>query len=280
MSQAFGISVLVDNCVFQRGWLAEHGLALLIVSPGGRKILFDSGQGLVLNRNAKLAGIRPRDIDALVLSHGHYDHGGGLSWFFGRGKTPRLHAHPGVFTKRWDQSGSHGPVQIGLPWDASQMKPHIDLFLTGETTELGDGVFFSGEITRRHPEEGVEKEFVVRVDNQFVQDSIEDDACIWIDIGRKRIVLLGCAHAGVINTLDHIAAVGGDRPIDLLIGGMHLIQADRNRLDWTAGELERRGVRNIVPLHCTGQRAAAYLAHRLPGRVLFGGAGGSYQVPG
>jgi 7,8-dihydropterin-6-yl-methyl-4-(beta-D-ribofuranosyl)aminobenzene 5'-phosphate synthase len=278
MSNRLGIWILVDNFASQRGWIAEHGLSLLVVTPDGRKILFDSGQGLALSRNTTRAGIRPEEIELVVLSHGHYDHGGGLSWFFGRECRPRLYAHPDVFTKRWISSESRQYTEVGLPWEARQIAPHIDLSLSSEPKDLGSGVLFSGEIRDRHPQEQAGEGFVIMKGGEFTQDPLTDDACLWIDIGAKRVVLLGCAHAGVIGTLDHIAKVAGQRPIELLIGGMHLIQADTDRLEWTVAELERNQIRHIVPLHCTGQPAAAYLANRLADRVLFAGAGDSFEV--
>lgn len=254
------ITQLVENTAGGAGLLGEHGLAFFIEADGHR-LLFDTGQGLALANNAQRLGIRLETVEAIVLSHGHYDHAGGLTAALGMAGPVDLYLHPGALTARFNRQGR----AIGAPLvDGAELGSRAGRVIHTRTpTEIVPGIHVTGEIPRRHAIEDTGGPFYL--DSECTrEDSLPDDQALYIETGRGLVVLLGCGHSGVINTLDYIREIGGETSIHAVIGGMHLLHATAERLAFTGDNLERLAIRYLAPNHCTGLGAVCYLRNRFP----------------
>lgn len=260
------LTVLVENTAGGQGLLAEHGLAFWI-ETGSRRILFDTGQSGIIRRNADVLGIDPASADAIVLSHGHYDHTGGLDVALRDVRRARVFAHPDAFSGKYARSPDGSVRDIGLPARCREMmEKTADLILTEAPTEVCGGLWVTGPVPRSHDFENTGAGFFRDPDCRR-PDDLTDDQAAYCDTCAGAVVILGCAHAGIVNTLSYIQALLPGRPIRAVIGGTHLAAAGNDRMDRTIAELRRFGVERLFPVHCTGFGAAARLAETLPGRV-------------
>ncbi|MGA9378896.1 MAG: MBL fold metallo-hydrolase [Phormidium sp.] len=264
MKNCFRLTVLVENTASGRGLLGEHGLSYLI-EAGDYRLLFDTGQGWVLKHNAKQLGISLQNLDAVVLSHGHYDHAGGLMAVLDDDcHATKLFLHPSALQSKFSNRGDIGsPIQD----QATLEKQFSQLIWTDKPTEIIPGVYVTGTIPRVHPLEDTGGNFWQ--DSQHEQvDLLLDDQALFLDAPEGLVVVLGCAHAGVINTLNYITQLTGKEKIYGVIGGMHLLNASRERLQVTAETLTKYEVQLIGANHCTGMTATAFLWHQLAERCI------------
>ncbi len=259
------ITVLVENTAGGRGLLAEHGLSFWI-EWGGKRILFDTGQGKVLAANARRLGVRLASADAIVLSHGHYDHTGGLGKLLGRIKRPRIYAHPGALAEKYSRNASGGGRPAGVEVTlAKKICRYAELVPVVDPIEVVDGLWLTGPVPRQTEFENTGGRFFTNAQCSQPDDLVDDQAAFF-DTPAGVVVVLGCAHAGVINTLRYVASLTSGRPIHTVIGGMHLLTAGPERMDKTVVELRRLDVRRLMPCHCTGFAAMARLWHEFPDR--------------
>jgi 7,8-dihydropterin-6-yl-methyl-4-(beta-D-ribofuranosyl)aminobenzene 5'-phosphate synthase len=274
----FRITVLSDDCVSARSARAEHGVGFHI-ETGDRRILFDTGQGLVLADNARALGIDLGAVDTLVFSHGHYDHTGGLPIVLSAVRKPvDVHLHPDAMQAKFHVSGSRAR-SIGIP-DAARLAldgPNARVIASRDPGEIAPGLFRTGEIPRPHPEEALAELFHLDTEGQAV-DPLLDDQSLYMESATGTVVLLGCAHAGVIHILEHVRRLTGKRPIRAVIGGMHLGGADDARIRWVTDQLRHFSPALLVPMHCTGPRAAAALWTAFPEACRPGGAGAVFEL--
>ena len=257
------ITVVVENTA-SHGLLAEHGLACWI-EFGSQRVLFDSGQGLILAGNAYRLGIPLYTADAIVLSHGHYDHTGGLPEALGRNPRGTVFAHPACLDRKYAKPHDGAVRDVGIPEAARRVMTErtAPWVKTVESTHVVDGLTATGPIPRVTEFEDTGGPFFLDRDCRQ-PDPLTDDQALFFDTQQGTVVLLGCAHAGVINTLLHVQQLTGGRPIHTVMGGMHLVQASADRLERTIEELQRLGIQRLGPAHCTGSRAVAALWNAFP----------------
>jgi 7,8-dihydropterin-6-yl-methyl-4-(beta-D-ribofuranosyl)aminobenzene 5'-phosphate synthase len=263
------ITVLVENTAGGRGLLAEHGLSFWIES-GSRRILFDTGQSDILLHNASILGIDLRHTDALVLSHGHYDHVGGVKKPLELAPGLPVYLHPRALEPKFSCRGQESR-SIGMEREMAQtldqrIRDGLGSF-TRSPAEILPGVWATGEIPRRSALEDTGGSFYLDP-NRVQPDELLDDQALVLETPDGLVVVLGCAHAGVINTLDYVAELFPDRPIRTVLGGMHLVRASRARIAHTIMALCRHHVQRIGPAHCTGQEASRGLWDALPDRCF------------
>ena len=277
MNKTTRIVVLADNTVAASGIRGEHGLAFWIETDG-HCILFDTGQGLVLTDNAKALNLDLDAVDTIVLSHGHYDHTGGLASVLRQAAGDVcVYAHPNALLPKYHRA--EGKTRdIGMSADSIQAlsTSRYRLITSREPKEVASGMWSTGEIPRRYPNETTTDSFCKDPDGREA-DPLLDDQALFIKTEKGTIVLLGCAHAGPINTLDHIQHLTNGRPIRAVFGGMHLGSAPEERIAWTINELRRFDLLQLAAMHCTGMKATAALWNAFPCTCCTWGAGSSCE---
>lgn len=266
------ITILVDDRAGP-GLLPEHGLALWI-EAGNKSILFDAGQGGALLKNARSLGIDLSLTEAIVLSHGHYDHTGGLAEVLSMARRAKVYLHPAAMVAKYGirrQSASY----IGMPEHSKAALRHVPEQLVcwvREPLEIEPGIWLTGPIPRANGFEDVGGQFYLDPDAAG-PDAMEDDLALWIDDAQGLAVATGCAHAGLVNTLDHILKVSGRKRIKAVLGGFHLGGASDGRLELTAAALKDLHPDLLMPCHCTGEAATEHLHITLGGTVEDGVSG-------
>jgi 7,8-dihydropterin-6-yl-methyl-4-(beta-D-ribofuranosyl)aminobenzene 5'-phosphate synthase len=259
------VTLLVENRVQQTGLLAEHGLAYHL-RLGKQHLLFDTGQTDLLSANARQLGIDLGEVHTLVLSHGHYDHTGGLAAVRRMAPEARVVMHPAAVTEKFAVEKDGRSRSIGMPQESlSTLSAARVEWCHAHPVQIADGVFATGSIPRSTDLEDVGGRFFL--DSAGTQpDPLEDDQALYFECAEGMVVLLGCAHAGVINTLRYVESVTGADRFAAVLGGMHLLNASEARIQFTLEELRQRDIAMLAPLHCTGWGAVLRLWNTFPGQ--------------
>ena len=272
------ITTLSENTAGLPGLLAEWGLSIL-VETDDLKILFDTGASISVPHNASILGLDLSTIDNIVLSHGHYDHTGGLKEVLKHvGKPVEIIAHPDIWAKKY--RGGDGKHYIGIPFSRMDLQDHGASFtLSRKPIWITDDIVTTGEIPMTEAFESLDSNMFVLEDAVLNQDKLLDDRALIIKTSEGLAVILGCAHRGAINTLRHAQEITGVELIHTVIGGTHLINASEERVLRTAIALQEMGVQRVGVSHCTGFTAAALLAQQLGESFFLNNTGTSTSVP-
>jgi len=274
MIEHLKVTTLVENTATGPGLLGEHGLSFL-VEADGRRLLFDTGQGLVLESNAERLGVSLEGLDAVVLSHGHYDHTGGLERVLERNPQTRLYLHPDALGDKFNRNGKD--IGSGLP-SAQALSARVgEMIFTDEATEIFPGLSVTGRIPRRNDYEDTGGPFFLDSDCRE-EDTIPDDQALFVRTVKGVVVILGCGHSGVVNTLERVAELTNESRVHALVGGMHLLRSGPERLERTAEMLSRVDLQILGANHCTGIEAVCHFRRCFPGRVISMGVGDVLDV--
>ncbi|MCM2263576.1 MAG: MBL fold metallo-hydrolase [Desulfuromonadales bacterium] len=280
MVNSVKLTIICENTVGRPlPLIGEHGFACLIDSPAGR-LLFDTGRGLTLLHNLETLGIDPQSIDAVVLSHGHDDHTGGLLPLLQRTGPRPVFAHPGIFAERFFVKGEERR-SVGLAVGRAELEAAGARFrYLDECSEIAGGLWFSGCIPRTSPDEAGDPCLVqeVSVGGKMMADPFEDDAALAVETSKGLVILLGCAHAGLINSVEHFRRQLGSRPLHAVIGGTHLGPAGEPQFIATLKYLASLETARIGVSHCTGQTRGALLYGRFPEQVFFASVGSVLEI--
>jgi 7,8-dihydropterin-6-yl-methyl-4-(beta-D-ribofuranosyl)aminobenzene 5'-phosphate synthase len=279
------ICVIDDAVEHGSPFWAEHGLALLI-ERDGRRLLFDTGQsGAALLHNLNLLDIKKETIDAVAISHAHYDHTGGLPVLLGRlkARTP-LYAHPDLFRARYSQRqrqpGQGEPKAVGLSLSREELAGRSALRLSAAPQEIFPGLWTTGEISERPDKEGRSDHHLVQQGESLVADDYRDEMALVLDVGDHLALLCGCCHAGLLNTVAHVQRIF-EPPITLIAGGLHLSSASQDDLRHIGEVLAAMpALQRVYANHCTGQAAILALRQRLGTPVVRPFPAGTVLSPG
>jgi len=228
----------------------EHGLSLWI-EAGGQHVLFDTGQTDLLLTNALALGIDLTLADAIVLSHGHYDHTGGLAAVLDMAPKARVFLHPEATEAKYSLKDS-GTRSIGMSAEAGQALAGRRITWTATPTTLWPGISVTGHVPRLDAQEDTGGEFYLD-ESCSTPDRLLDDQALWIETDHGVSVVLGCAHAGVMNTLHYIRRLAEVDSFHTVLGGMHLLRASPERIDKTEAALKGYQLKRLAPGHCTGE---------------------------
>jgi len=250
---------LVDNCVSRGSTLwGEHGLSFLIETPSGR-VLWDAGlSGTVWRHNMHELGLEGIPLSAIALSHAHYDHTGGLEAVLELYPQVPIYAHAELFRPRFSrrQDKLH---QIGLAAQEEALRARADLRLSDAPQELAPGVWTSGGIHNRPYPQGSSPHHFVKKGDELLPDDYADDMSLILEVPGGVVLLCGCCHAGLRNTLA-LVRERYQAPLRAIIGGTHLLRAPMEEIQALAEMLRREGPPKLFLNHCTGEKAIWALA--------------------
>jgi 7,8-dihydropterin-6-yl-methyl-4-(beta-D-ribofuranosyl)aminobenzene 5'-phosphate synthase len=232
------ISILTDNNPGTHT-PAEHGLSY-IIEYERKRLLFDTGQSNMFLKNAETMNISLTDINMIILSHGHFDHGNGLDYLSGYS----LLCHPGCFVKRYRRSDNS---YIGLRISKEELAEKFSLQTSSDPYEITKKIFFLGEVPRITDFESVTTSFIL---NDGSPDYVMDDSALAIVLPDGLFVVTGCGHAGIVNTLEHAKRVTGFNKIYGIMGGFHLKEINHQTKE-TIRYIKENKVEKIYPSHCT-----------------------------
>nr|WP_321356965.1 MBL fold metallo-hydrolase [uncultured Draconibacterium sp.] len=239
------ISILTDNTAGGH-FLAEHGLSYL-VEIDNEKILFDTGHSDVFLKNAERLKIDiENEVNTVVLSHGHWDHGNGLKHL----KNKMLITHPASFSNRY-RKVNHTTVGLGLT--KFEIEKRFTLKESKTSLQLTESLFFLGEIPRNNDFESQSTSFEFADKSD---DFIPDDSGLAAIVNNELVVITGCSHSGICNICEHAKKVTGVNKIKAVIGGFHLKRQDKQTLK-TAEYFKQNKVEKLLPSHCTALPALA-----------------------
>lgn len=267
------LTILAENKVRKSNLLAEHGLSIWI-ELDGRYFLFDTGQTDIFLTNAYKLGIDVTCAQAIVLSHGHYDHGGGLIYFPTQKKI-KLVAHPSAFKRKVSYQDDGQMVYAGLPENMPQWP---DLQLNSSIYQLDDNVYaVTGIETETGYKKSADKMFI-QENGQIYPDSMIDEQLMVIKRDYGLVVILGCSHPGVVNCLLHVKNKFPGQKIAVIIGGMHLGSKDDNELEQIIDIFREMDVSRLLPLHCTGLDASCRMKQVLGDKVFLPQTGDQIEL--
>lgn len=242
------ITVLTENVAGGRLG-AEHGLSYLI-QHNDKTILFDTGHSDLFLRNAEKLNINLiQDIDTIVLSHGHWDHGDGLR-FLGFIDDVPLITHPSSFIKRYRKT-DHS--YLGLALTKEEIENEFDLITSIQPYQITEDTVFLGEIPRSNDFESQTTTFV---DENGDYDFVPDDSAIAIKLGDELVVITGCSHAGICNIVEYAREVSGIKKVKAVVGGFHL-KHNNLQTKTTIEYFKSLKIEHLYPSHCTELPALA-----------------------
>lgn len=261
------ITFLIDNSPGLPHLFNEHGLSIWIQTPT-HNLLFDAGPNHHTSDNASSLGIDLASAHAIVLSHGHYDHTAGLAHLLAASPIAPVFFHPAALSPRFSRKQNGSLREIGMPPDVAQnlrLSPSVSL--VSHPSEILPGLFASGPIPRLNNFEDTGGQFFLDPAGRIV-DPIDDDQALYFQSPRGLVILLGCAHAGLINTIQHIRTLANNQPLHAVLGGMHLRSASPHRIAATLQALQNHNPNVLAPAHCTGEHAINSFRKTFPGRVF------------
>ncbi|NMB41824.1 MAG: MBL fold metallo-hydrolase [Firmicutes bacterium] len=281
------VTLLDDYAGYETSFYAQHGIALLAeVSAQGscRRILLDVGQAATpILHNMALLGLDPSSIDAIFLSHCHYDHTEGLVDMLkaiGKELLPVI-AHPDIFRGNYIFDPFIRNIGITHKNGVEAIEAAGGhLVLADQAFEIMPGVLSTGEVKRKTDFECQGIGTYNLVDGVISGDTILDDISIVINVKDSGLVVLsGCSHAGIINIVNHSKEITGVDEVELVMGGFHLIEATDERISKTAQAFQKLNVNTVVAGHCTGLKACAELARALGDKFTLLQCGTTLTIP-
>jgi 7,8-dihydropterin-6-yl-methyl-4-(beta-D-ribofuranosyl)aminobenzene 5'-phosphate synthase len=268
------LTTLSENTASRVGLLAEWGLSIL-VEADNYKVLLDTGLGISAAYNAAIMGIDLSAVDRIVLSHGHRDHTGGFKHVLNAmRKQIEVIAHPDIWAAKYSRTFSKREQYAGIPFARESLESRGASFnLTKEPVWITDNIVTTGEIAMHTEYEKIDRKLLVREGGELRPDPLRDDLALIIKSQKGLIVVLGCGHRGLINTLHHAQKIIGVEQIHMVVGGTHLIHASKEQMDFTIADLKKLGVERIGVSHCTGLPAAAVLFQEFGDNFFFNNTG-------
>jgi len=275
------ITILCENVIGRLSGIGEHGFSAFIETDRGA-YLFDTGSGLGILYNARIFRKDLSTIKKVFLSHGHYDHTGGLTNALDFVNTVDVHCHPSVFDEKFKivkQDGKEYREFIGIPQRQILLEAKGANFkFNNDFQEIEDGIFLTGEIPRLTHFELNDKALFIKRGTTYDEDAVIDDQALILCSKKGVIVLLGCAHSGTINTLWHIAKKLKVETFYAVIGGTHLGPLTEEQLKYSIEILKQIDINILGVSHCTGLPVAQKLLNELGNKCTYASVGSVFEI--
>ncbi len=274
------ITTMSENSAAMGNLLAEWGLSVL-VETDTVNVLFDTGKSISVTSNADTLGIDLGKIDKVVLSHGHHDHTGGLFQFLRRKrKDVEIIAHPDSWGDKYVHREGEAYRYIGIPFRRQYLESFGAAFnLSTKPVKISDEIMTTGEVLMQTDYEMVTSSLYVREGDGWQPDPILDDMALIIKTGLGLVVILGCAHRGIINTLYQAQQLTGVEKIHTIMGGAHLVGESEERVWKTIAALKELDIQRLGLCHCTGLPAISLMAQEFGERFFFNVTGTVIDLP-
>lgn len=276
------IITLSENTVSGRDLVGEWGLSFY-VRHGDSAFLFDTGAGSSVSANASVLNVGLGTVDKILLSHGHYDHTGGIPYALqaiGKDSMP-VYGHPDIFTRKYSLKKKDRYSFAGIPWAVEELERlGAEFHLSAEPVWFGNDIVLSGEEPMNTSYETVSDKLLIKTgDGHYVHDEMKDDQSLFLATDLGLVILLGCAHRGMINIIRYAVELTGLDRIHMVVGGTHLVAAPDEQIDATIEALRELGVDWVGVSHCTGGYAGARLAAAFGDKFFFNNAGTRITFP-
>ena len=255
------IMALMDNKLTGRkDLMCEHGLSLL-VTRDGKSVLFDCGSSEKMLYNARKLGVDLGKLDVVALSHAHYDHTGGFRFLAEQYPVAKIFTGPGFFEEKYAVSDNcYKNLSAGFDQAFLAERGISHTFVEG-VVEILPGVYGISGFPRVEPMETIPERFLRLTKAGLIPDDFRDELCLALETGSGIVLLVGCAHPGIINMVRHVGAQLG-KPVRAVLGGTHLSEADQTRIGYTIDALEEMGVTLLGLSHCSGDGGEALIRQR------------------
>jgi len=273
------LTTLCENTAGKPGFMAEWGLSIF-VQVDGMNVLFDTGGNFAAVRNADKLGVDLRAVDAIVLSHAHADHTGGLREVLRRTGPKEIIAHPAIWELKYTKRAyEKREAFIGIPFTRAELELFGASFtLCKKPVHITDSIVTTGEIAQTTDFEAIEPIFHVKGEGGFRHDPIPDDLGLIVRTQQGLVIILGCAHRGMINTIRHAQKITGEERVHTVVGGTHLSPKTDTQIERTIVALQEIGVQKLGVSHCTGFHASMRLAQAFGDTFFINNAGTVYTL--
>jgi len=275
------ITILCENLVGRIVGTGEHGFSAFIETSRG-SYLFDTGGGHSIVANSLALGKDLGTVQKIFLSHGHYDHTGGLPEVLKLKGKVDVHAHPHVFLDRiavLKEKDKETKRFIGIPYKKGYLESLGANFISNtDFVEVEKGMFLTGEVPRKTSFEKPDPRLFSQIDGKTEPDLFLDDQSLTIEGEQGLIVVLGCAHSGMINILHHVINKTGKQKVYAVLGGTHLDFLTPEQLEESIKSLKTMNIERIGVSHCTGMRAACRLHQEFGDHYFYGCVGSVLEV--
>lgn len=279
-SNELRITTLIENMPDEeKKLLSEHGLSLHIEFDG-KKILFDTGQTGDFVKNAEQLGINLNNLDDIIISHGHYDHSGGVMTLMSEIEKPiAFHVGEGFFVPKYKQLSDGSYRYNGNPFEEQELSEEkVDLqIVTKDVTYLTDKILLFKNFSSASGFEQMNQKFRLKMGEEYVLDEFREEIALGLRTAKGLVLVVGCSHVGVCNILQAVT----DRvqePVFAVLGGTHLMEADGERLQRTMEVFEQFGVQCLAVSHCTGEQGIALAQKAFGEHFILNNTGNCFEI--
>ncbi len=275
------ITLIENNVDSKKNLINEHGLSIYIEAYG-KKILFDTGKSNAFFKNANSLGINLNSLDYVVLSHGHYDHGGGFRDLVKEVKNNyKLLVGKGFFNKKYEFLEDNTYKFLGVPFDEEFITDNnIELtYIKNDIYYIDENIMIFTNFERKNSFEYLNKKFCLKNNTGlgYYVDEFNDEIVLGIKTNEGLILVIGCSHRGIVNILESIMKKTNMK-IFKVIGGTHLVNAKNDRINKTIEFLREYSINYLYMCHCTGDNAIKKLKDEFKSSLIYNNTGNTIII--